>query len=104
MTYIDGAIVLGIVCFVEWILKDLICKGDPKYKLLYTFAPVVLGALAYLVYALITHSAVGPMILKGATYGLTAMGAYDAIVKIAKEKGGQGLKEMIEEVIKTMGK
>ncbi len=104
MTHIDGAIILAIVCFVEWILKGLICKNDPKYKLLYTFAPVVLGAIAYLVYALITNVAIGPMVLKGATYGFSAMGVYDAIVKIAKEKGGQGLKEIIEEVIKTMGK
>lgn len=104
MSYTDGAIILAIVCFVEWVIKGLICKGNEKYKLLYTFAPIVLGAIVYAVIAFITKVPVIPELIKGATYGFSAMGVYDAIVKIAKDKGGQSLKELIEEVIKTMGK
>lgn len=105
LTWIDGIIVALICLFDEYIIKKLICKSDEKYKMIYTLAPVVLGAIVYLVIALIGSASpwyVG--LIKGLAVGLGTMGSYDAIMAIIKTKGINGIKEIGEDVAKEVEK
>lgn len=75
-------IVLGAAVALTELAKILIFKKDPKYKAIYTFAPVVLCAIGYLVVALIYKQPVWASIVTGAVLGFTSMGSYDAIATI----------------------
>lgn len=75
-------IVLGVAVALVELAKVLIFKKDPKYKAIYTFAPVALCAIGYLVVALIYKQPVWAAIATGAVLGFTSMGSYDAIATI----------------------
>ncbi len=92
----------AIVAFVEWPLKTWIFKKNDKYKLVYTYAPVVLSIVVYLVMALVQKTDILPGVIHGVGIGLAAMGSYDAILKIIKNKGSSGLKELGEEIKKEV--
>jgi len=104
LTWVDGIIVIGIVLFVEFVIKKWICKGDNKYKAIYTFAPIVLGAIAYLIIALIEKNPWYTGLLKGVGVGLGTMGSYDAIKAIIYTKGVNDVKAIGEEVAQTVDK
>lgn len=75
-------IVLGVAVALTELAKIYIFKKDPKYKTVYTFVPVALCALGYLVVALINKEPVWAAIAAGAVLGFTSMGSYDAIATI----------------------
>ena len=70
----DFFVAFCIVAFDEYIIKKLICKGNEKYKAIYTYAPLVLGVAAYIVMALIGHTEILNAILHGLNFeqGTTA--------------------------------
>lgn len=103
----DFFVAFCIVAFDEYIIKKLICKGNEKYKAIYTYAPLVLGVAAYIVMALIGHTEILSAILHGLLVGFTAMGSYDVILRVGREnvvKGiedtGEAIKEAVEDVEK----
>jgi len=75
-------IVLGAAVGLTELVKIFIFKKDPKYKAIYTFTPVVLCAIGYLIVALINKEPVWTNIGAGAVLGLTSMGSFDAIATI----------------------
>lgn len=94
-------VVVAVVVIVEFI-KKVICKSDPKYKLIYVLSPIVLCAIAFLVIALVQHTDVLTSVLTGVTLGLTAMGSYDAIVNVLvgwKDKTPQEIADEVEKII-----
>lgn len=94
-------IVIAVVAIVQFI-KNVICKGDEKYKLLYTFAPIILCALAFFIMALIQKTDIWSALLTGGALGITCMGSYDALVAILsgwKDKTPTELAKEVEEVI-----
>lgn len=104
LTWIDGLIVAAICAFDEWIIKKLIFKGDEKYKTIYTFAPIVLGAIVYFVMALIAKTPALTGLLNGIAIGLASMGSYDVIIRIIKGKGVSSVKEIGTEIADEVGK
>lgn len=104
LSWIDGIIVLLICLFDEFIIKKLIFKGDEKYKLVYRYAPIVLGAIVYLIMGIVNKTGWIPGLVTGVGIGLGAMGSYDAIIKIFKTQGISSVKEIGEEVAKTVKK
>lgn len=111
LTWIDGLIVGLIVAFVEFVIKMLICKSDPKYKAIYTYTPIVLAAVVYLVIALIQKTPWLTGLGRGVLIGLGTMGSYDAIILIIKKvwqliktKGLASVKEIGDEIAKTVEK
>lgn len=94
-------VVIAVVAVVE-IVKKFIFKDNPKYKVVYTLAPIVLCALAYLVIALIQKTDVWAGIVAGGTLGFTCMGSYDilaAIIKGWKDKSPRKIAQEVGEVI-----
>ena len=75
-------IVLAVAVGLTELLKIYVFKKDPKYKAIYTFAPVVLCAIGYLIVALVNKEPVWSNITAGAVLGLTSMGSFDAIATI----------------------
>ena len=104
LTWFDGIIVALICAFDEWIIKKLIFKGNEKYKKVYTYAPIVLAAIVYLIIALVQKTPWMNGLLKGIGVGLGAMGSYDAIITIVKTKGIGAVKDIGEEVAETVDK
>lgn len=99
----DFVIALGIVLFDEYIIKKLIFKSNEKYKLVYKFAPIVLGAVFYLVCALVTKEVWYMGLLHGAIVGFASMGCYDAILKRGTKElkdDATNLNKAIEEEMK----
>ena len=103
LTWVDGIIVAVICAIDEWVIKKWICKGNEKYRLVYTFAPIVLAIIAYIVYALVTKGSWSEGLIKGLGIGFSAMASYDAIIAIIKQKGVSGVKEIGEDVANTVG-
>ena len=98
LTYVDG-IIVGLIClFVEFVIKKWICKSDVKYKKLYTYSPIALGAIVYTVIALIAKTPWSAGLIKGITIGLGTMGSYDAIITIIKNKGVSDVKGIGEDI------
>lgn len=95
-------IVIAVVAIVQFI-KNVICKGDEKYKMLYTFAPVVLCALAFVIMALIQKTDVWTALLAGGSLGFTCMGSYDALVAILSGWKDKTPNEMVKEVEEVIG-
>lgn len=85
LTWVDGLIVGGIVLFVEFVIKRWICKSNPKYKAIYTYTPIVLAAVVYLVIALVQKTPWAGGLFRGVAIGLGTMGSYDAIFLILKK-------------------
>ena len=104
LMWIDWLIAGGIVAFVELVVKRLICKKqDGKiFKIIYTAAPVVLGVLVYVVYALIAKLDVSASLKIGIAVGGISAWFYDAIwaylTTTGKEKGISGAKEIAEDI------
>ena len=103
ITIFDAIILAVCVAIVEWPIKKWIFKKNEKYKLLYTYAPTVLMAIAYLIIALIQKTPVFTEVLKGFSIGLASMGSYDFIVNLLQNKGassyteiGEAIKEKLE--------
>ena len=95
-------VVIAVVAIVE-LVKKFIFKDDPKYKLVYTVAPIVLCALAYLVIALINKTDVWAGIVAGGTLGLTCMGSFDLIANVLKQWMVKTPKEIVDEVGDIIG-
>ena len=98
LTWFDGIIVALICAIDEWIVKKLICKGDEKYKALYTYFPIVMAVIAYVVISLVQHTPWYAGLIKGLGIGLGAMGSYDAIITIIKTEGIGGVNKIGEDV------
>lgn len=90
----DFILAFALVLIDEYPIKKIIFKSNEKYKMVYKLAPIVLGTLAYLVYALVTKSTWYMGAYHGAMIGLCSMGCYDVILKTGKEKGMKGLEEI----------
>ena len=103
LTTMDFFAAFIIVALDEYVIKKTILKGNEKYKAVYTFAPLALGLVIYLVYFL-SHGQVWYMgVLQGLMVGLTAMGSYDVILRIGRGKMDKGINEIgkaIEEEVK----
>lgn len=111
LTWVDGLIVGFIVLFVEFVIKKWICKSNPKYKAIYTYSPIVLSAVVYLVLALVQKTPWANGLFRGVAIGLGTMGSYDAIVLILKKiweliktKGFASVKEIGDEIANTVEK
>ena len=111
LTWIDGIIVGLIVLFVEFPIKKWICKSNPKYKAIYTYTPIVLAAVVYLVLALVQKTPWASGLFRGVAIGLGTMGSFDAIILILKKvweliktKGLNSVKEIGDEIAKTVEK
>ena len=103
MTGWDFIIAFGIVLFDEYPIKTWIFKGAEKFKKLYKYAPIAIGAVVYLVIALITKEQWYLGLFHGAIVGFASMGFYDAILKRGKQEvtsGIQNLNKAIEEEMK----
>ena len=100
----DFIIAFLIVLFDEYPIKTWIFKGAKKFKNLYKYAPIVIGAIVYLVIALITKEPIGTGLFHGATVGFAAMGYYDAILKRGKEEVGTDVKELNKAIEEEMKK
>ena len=96
-------VVIAVVAIVE-LAKKLIFKSQEKYKLIYTFAPVVLCAVAFVVIALIQKTDVWAQLAVGASLGLTCMGSYDALAAILKGWKDKSPAEIAKEVEEIIGK
>ena len=96
-------VVIAVVVIVE-LAKKFIFKDDKKYTLLYTFAPVVLSAIAFVVIALIQKTDVWTALAAGATLGLTCMGSYDALAAILKGWKDKSPAEIAKEVDEIINK
>lgn len=94
----DLVILIGAVVIVEWPIKTWICKKDEKYKLIYTYAPVVLCVVAYVVLSFINKTPILSNLLQGVGVGFAAMGSYDAILSKIKTGGAKGIKELTDGV------
>lgn len=100
-TLLKVIVVIATVVIVE-AAKKYIFHGDEKFKLLYTFAPVVLCTIAFGIIALIQKTDVWAGLSIGAALGLTTMGSYDAIKAVLKgwkNKTPAEIAEEIEEII-----
>jgi len=95
-------VVIAVVALVE-IVKKFIFKDNPKYKVVYTLAPIVLCALAYLVIALIQKTDVWAGIVAGGTLGFTCMGSYDILAAIIKGWKDKSPREIAKEVGEVIG-
>lgn len=103
LTAWDFFIAFLIVAFDEYIIKKLILRGNEKYKAIYTYAPILLGVIVYLAMAFFAKGDILNGCIHGLLVGLTAMGSYDVILRIGKEKGiasaeaiGESIKEEVE--------
>ena len=104
LTWFDG-IVIALICAIdEWIVKKWLCKGDEKYKALYTFLPIVLATVVFLLVAIVQKTPWTAGLVKGISIGLATMGSYDAIIAIIKAKGIGGVKEIGTDVAKEVEK
>ena len=95
-------VVIAVVAIVE-VVKKFIFKDDPKFKLLYTVAPIILCALAYFIIALVQKTDVWTAIVTGGTLGLTCMGSYDFIANILKQWKDKTPREIAKEVGDIIG-
>ena len=95
-------VVIAVVGVVE-LIKKLVFKDDPKYKLLYTVAPIVLCAIAYFIIALIQKTDIWAGIVAGGTLGLTCMGSFDLIANILKQWWNKTPNEIVKEVGEVIG-
>lgn len=101
----DGIIIAAIIALMEWVIKPLFKNADEKtWKIVCKVAPVVLGALVYLVIALIQKGNILNSVLHGLFVGLSAMGSYDAVVRTIKEKGITAAKDINDAVIDAVKK
>ena len=99
----DFIIAFLIVLFDEYPIKTWIFKGAEKFKKLYKFAPIVIGAIVYLIIALVTKEQWYFGLLHGAIVGFASMGCYDAILKRGKSEvtsDVENLNKAIEEEMK----
>lgn len=94
--------VIVVVAIVE-LAKKFIFKSDPKYKLIYTFSPIVLCAIGFLILAIINKTDIWSSILAGASLGFTCMGSYDAIATILKGWKTKTPEEIAKEVEAIIG-
>lgn len=95
-------VVIACVAIVE-LAKKFIFKDDKKYKLVYTFAPVVLCAIAFAMIALIQKTDMWTSLAAGASLGLTCMGSYDAIAAVLKSWKDKSPAEIAKEVEEILG-
>lgn len=95
-------VVIACVAIVE-LAKKFILKDDKKYKLVYTFAPVLLCAIAFAVIALIQKTDMWTSLAAGASLGLTCMGSYDAIAAVLKSWKDKSPAEIAKEVEEILG-
>ena len=103
LTTIDFFVAFVIVAVDEYIIKKAILKGNEKYKTIYTFAPLALGLIGYLVYFLVSGQVWYMGLLQGLMVGLTSMGSYDVILRIGKSNVDKGMTEIgkaVEEEVK----
>lgn len=103
MTGWDFIIALLIVLFDEYVIKTLIFKKNEKFKLLYKYAPIVIGAIVYLIIAFATKGVWYVGLFHGAIVGFASMGCYDAILKRGKKEitsDVSNLNKAIEEEMK----
>lgn len=98
LTVTDFFVAFVIVAIDEYIIKKAVLKGNEKYKAVYTFAPLALGVLGYLIYGIATGAVWYTCLLHGAIVGLTSMGSYDVILRVGKGKVGSSVKEIGEAV------
>lgn len=91
----------GAVGIVE-LAKIFIFKKDPKFKAIYTFAPIVLCAVGYLIVALIYKQPVLTNMVTGAILGLTSMGSYDAVATILAGWKDKSPSELAQEIADTL--
>lgn len=96
-------VVIVVVAIVE-LVKKFVFKDNPKYKLIYTFSPVVLCAIAYVVIALIQKGNVWAMFGIGASLGLTCMGSYDFLAAIIRSWFTKSPEEIAKEVDEIINK
>ena len=99
---INVVVVIAVVAIVE-LAKKFVFKDDPKYKLIYTFAPVVLCAIAYVIIALVQKTDVWASLALGASLGLTCMGSYDALAAIIRSWKTKSPAEIAQEVGEIIG-
>lgn len=95
-------VVIAVVAIVE-LAKKFIFKGQEKYKLFYTFAPIVLCAIAFVVLAIINKTDIWTALAAGASLGFTCMGSYDAIATILKGWKTKSPEEIAKEVEEVIG-
>lgn len=96
-------VVIAVVAVVE-LAKMFIFKSQEKYKLVYTFAPIVLSAIAFVVIALIQKTNVWAQLAVGASLGLTCMGSYDTLAAILKSWKTKSPEEIAREVGEIINK
>jgi len=93
-----------IVLAVEYCIKPLFRKTDEKIQgIICRLSPIALGALAYLVIALVQKSAWHVGLVHGLLVGLTSMGSYDVILKAMKESGQKSASDANDAVKKAIG-
>lgn len=73
-----------IVLFTEYVIKNIFKDGE-KFKFIWKLAPVVIGAVVYVVLAFAQKGVWYTALAHGLFVGLTAMGSYDILLKTMKE-------------------
>ena len=100
----DFLIALGIVLFDEYPIKTWIFKKNEKFKWLYKYLPIALGAVVYLVIALVTKNTWYIGLFHGAIVGFASMGCYDVILNRGKEGIKDGIETLNKEIEEEMKK
>ena len=95
-------VVIAVVGVVE-LAKHFIFKDQDKYKPVYTLAPIVLCAAAFVVIALIQKTDVWTALSAGAGLGFTTMGSYDLIALVLKGWKDKSPNEIVKEVEDIIG-
>lgn len=104
ITVWDAVVMFGIVAFDEYVIKGLILHRNEKYKAIYTYAPIVLSVAVYAVLALIMKTPLINNIIQGFGIGVAAMGSYDVILRVGKDKALEGFEELGEAIKKEVDK
>lgn len=92
-----------IVCTVEYCIKPFFKNVSEKtWNIVVKLAPIVLGAVFYLVLALIQKGVWYTSLAHGLLVGLASMGNYDAILKTMKSCGKKSITDTNEAVKKAI--
>lgn len=102
ITIWDALIMFAIVALDEYVIKGLILRRDEKYKAVYTYAPIVLSVVVYAVLSLVMRTSLVNNLIQGLGVGVAAMGSYDVILRVGREKALSGIREMGEAIRKEV--
>lgn len=100
----DFLVALGIVLVDEFPIKTWIFKKQEKFSAIYKYAPIVLGILFYLIYALATKDVWYMGVIHGGVVGFASMGCYDAILKRGTKEGLEDMKDLNKAIEEEMKK